>query len=98
MDIINTRSNVVLRGEISTIEGNMFRLKIDEKDGPRLRYQVEGSLVGRPELKGSAVVVSTMLGHMRRRGLATAKFNRIYYYQGYPYSVNLLYTVVLPLL
>ncbi len=52
MDIINTRSNVVLRGEISTLEGNMFRLKIDEKDGLRLRYQVEGALVGRPKLEG----------------------------------------------
>ncbi|XP_064403614.1 neutral alpha-glucosidase AB-like [Halichondria panicea] len=55
MDIINTRSNVVLRGEISTLEGNMFRLKIDEKDGLRLRYQVEGALVGRPKLEGCKV-------------------------------------------
>ena len=42
----------MLRGEISTLEGNMFRLKIDEKDGLRLRYQVEGALVGRPKLEG----------------------------------------------
>lgn len=51
MDIINSRNGVVLHGELSTLEGNMFRLKIDEKDGLRLRYQVEGALIGKPKLE-----------------------------------------------
>ena len=52
MDILNTRNDVVLRAEVLTLDGNMFRLKIDEKEGLRQRYQVEGALIGEPKLLG----------------------------------------------
>ena len=52
MDVINTRSNVVLQAEVFTLEGNVFRLKINEKDGLRPRYEVEGALIGEPKLQG----------------------------------------------
>ena len=52
MDVINTRNNVVLQAEVFTMEGNMFRLKINEKDGLRPRYEVEGALTGEPKLQG----------------------------------------------
>ena len=49
MDILNTRTNVLLRAEVSTLEDNMFRLKITEKSPMRPRYEVEGALSGEPK-------------------------------------------------
>jgi hypothetical protein len=52
MDLIPTRrSEGVLRAEFYTLEGNMFRLKVKEKDGLHPRYEVKGALVGEPELQ-----------------------------------------------
>lgn len=51
MDLIDTRTSKLLRAEIFTLDGNMFRMKIKEKDGIRPRYEVEGSLVGDPKLQ-----------------------------------------------
>ena len=51
MDVLNTRNNVMLKAEVYTLEGNMFRLKINEKEPIRERYEVEGALVGEPKLR-----------------------------------------------
>lgn len=52
MDLIPTgRSEGVLRAEFYTLEGNMFRLKVNEKDGIYPRYEVEGVLVKEPKLQ-----------------------------------------------
>ena len=51
MDVVNQQSGVVLRAELYTLEGNMFRLKINEKNPLRARYEVEGALVGEPKQK-----------------------------------------------
>lgn len=54
MDILNSRVNEGagdLRAELLTLKGNMFRLRIKEKSGLRERYQVEGALVGEPEME-----------------------------------------------
>ena len=51
MDILNTRSNVVLRAEVSTLEDSSFRLKIKEKSPLRPRYEVEGALASDPKLE-----------------------------------------------
>lgn len=52
MDLINSRtSEGTLRAEFYTLEGNMFRLKVKEKDGLHPRYEVEGVLVGDPKLQ-----------------------------------------------
>ena len=52
MDLIPTRRKEgVLRAEIYTLEGNMFRLKVNEKDGIHPRYEVKGALVGEPKLQ-----------------------------------------------
>ena len=51
MDILNTRDNVLLRAEVSTLEDSMFRLKIKEKSPLRQRYEVEGALASDPKLE-----------------------------------------------
>lgn len=51
MDILNTRTNVLLRAEVSTLDDSMFRLKIKEKSPIRPRYEVEGALVSEPKLE-----------------------------------------------
>lgn len=56
MDILNTRTNVVLRAEVSTLHDSMFRLKIKEKSPLRPRYEVEGSLVSDPKKEGYGVL------------------------------------------
>ena len=48
MDILNTRNNVLLTAEVSTLEDSMFRLKIKEKTPLRPRYEVEGALAAEP--------------------------------------------------
>lgn len=50
MDLFNKEKDVTLTAEIYSVNDNMFRLKIDEKNPIRQRYQVEGSLVGEPKL------------------------------------------------
>jgi hypothetical protein len=50
MDILNTRNNVLLTAEVSTLEDSMFRLKVKEKTPLRPRYEVpEGALVSEPK-------------------------------------------------
>ena len=52
MDIVNERwSAGLLQAEIFTLQENMFRLKIKEKNGLHPRYEVEGALVGEPKLE-----------------------------------------------
>lgn len=51
MDIINKRNNVLLAVEIYSLVDNTFRVKINEKNPIKQRYEVEGSLVKEPELK-----------------------------------------------
>lgn len=50
MDIVNQRNGVVLTAELYSLDDNMFRVKINEKNPLRRRYEVEGSLVGDPKL------------------------------------------------
>ena len=51
MDMINKKTGVVFRVEIYSIVDNMFRIKINEKDPIRQRYEVQDSLVKEPELQ-----------------------------------------------
>ncbi len=51
MDIMNKKNNVALGVEIYSLVDNTFRLKINEKNPIRKRYEVEGALVKEPELK-----------------------------------------------
>ena len=52
MDLIPARrSEGVLRAEFYTLEGNMFRLKVSEKEGIHPRYEVKGALVEEPRLQ-----------------------------------------------
>lgn len=51
MDVVNKRTGTVLGAEIFALQGNMFRLKIDEKTPIHPRYTVTGSLVGEPALQ-----------------------------------------------
>ena len=52
MDIVNERSSAgLLQAEIFTLQENMFRLKIKEKNGLHPRYEVNGALVGEPKLE-----------------------------------------------
>ena len=51
MDIVSRKTNVVLRADISSVEGNIFRVKISEKSPIRPRYEVQGALIGDPKLK-----------------------------------------------
>ena len=40
MDIVNRKTNVVLRADISSVEGNIFRVKISEKSPIRPQYEL----------------------------------------------------------
>lgn len=52
MDILDSRRNDgLLQAELFSLKGNMFRLKIKEKNDLYPRYEVEGALVGDPELE-----------------------------------------------
>lgn len=52
MDVVDTRTSIgLLQAEILTLDGNMFRLRIKEKNGLHPRYEVEGALVGEPKLE-----------------------------------------------
>ena len=54
MDILNPQVKEGagdLQAELQTLKGNMFRLRIKEKSGLRPRYEVEGALVGEPEVE-----------------------------------------------
>ncbi len=51
MDVVDEKRGVALRAEISTLEGNGFRVQVNEKSPMRPRYQVEGALVREPELQ-----------------------------------------------
>ena len=50
MDIVNGEREGAgaLRAELVALEGNMFRLKINEKNPLRPRYEVQDALVGEP--------------------------------------------------
>ena len=49
MDIVSTANDKRLKMDITALEGNMFRVRIDEKSPLRPRYKVEGSLQREPE-------------------------------------------------
>lgn len=49
LDVINQKTGVVLGADITSLEGNMFRVRINEKNPMRQRYEVEGVLVGEPK-------------------------------------------------
>ena len=61
MDILNIRTNVLLRAEVSTLHDNMFRLKIKEKSPLRPRYEVEGALAADPKKEGYLLFVNTVI-------------------------------------
>ena len=48
MDIVNRRNGVVLKADITSLQGNMFRVRVNEKTPMRPRYEVEGVLVSEP--------------------------------------------------
>ena len=48
MDIVNKRNGVVLKADITSLQGNMFRVRVNEKTPMRPRYEVEGVLVSEP--------------------------------------------------
>lgn len=48
MDVVNKRNGVVLKADVTSLQGNMFRVRINEKNPMRPRYKVEGVLVGEP--------------------------------------------------
>ena len=49
MEIVSTETEKRLKMDVTALEGNMFRVRIDEKDPLWPRYRVEGSLEGEPE-------------------------------------------------
>ena len=49
MDIVSSANDKRLKMDITALEGNMFRVRIDEKSPLRPRYKVEGSLQREPE-------------------------------------------------
>ena len=49
MEVVSTANEKRLKMDITALEGNMFRVRIDEKDPLRPRYTVEGSLQREPE-------------------------------------------------
>ena len=49
MEITSTQSEKRLKADITALEGNMFHIRIDEKNPLRPRYKVEGSLPREPE-------------------------------------------------
>ena len=52
MDLVAKGEGATLLAEILALKDNMFRVKINEKNPIRPRYQVQGSLVSEPELLG----------------------------------------------
>ena len=48
MDVVNKRNGVVLKADITSLQGNMFRVRINERNLMRPRYEVEGVLVSEP--------------------------------------------------
>jgi len=55
LDVINWKTGVVLGADITSLEGNMFRVRINEKNPMRQRYEVEGVLVGEPKTESCKV-------------------------------------------
>ncbi|KAK2708116.1 hypothetical protein QYM36_015715, partial [Artemia franciscana] len=49
IDVINVEANIPLTLEIIALHNYAFRIKIQEKNGLRKRYQVENALVREPE-------------------------------------------------
>ena len=49
MEIISAQSEKRLKMDVTSLEGNMFRVRIDEKDPLQPRYKVESSLQREPE-------------------------------------------------
>ena len=49
MEVTSSQSDRRLRMDVTALEGNMFRIQIDEKDPLQPRYRVEGSLETEPE-------------------------------------------------
>ena len=49
LDVINRKTGVVLGADITSLEGNVFHVRINEKNPMRQRYEVEGVLVGEPK-------------------------------------------------
>lgn len=49
MEVTSTENDKRLKMDLTALEGNMFRLRIDEKNPLRPRYRVEGSLQREPE-------------------------------------------------
>jgi alpha 1,3-glucosidase len=50
MDLVKKTNGKMLTAEIYSVEDNMFRVKINEKDSIRQRYEVVGALVDTPKL------------------------------------------------
>ena len=51
MALVHSKSKEELVAEVHAIEGNMFRVKIKEKEPMRERYEVEGALIGEPKVQ-----------------------------------------------
>ena len=49
MELSSSQSEKRLAMDIIALEGNMFRVRIDEKNPLRPRYRVEGALLREPE-------------------------------------------------
>lgn len=51
LEILNTKTNVKLKLELFAIEGNVARLKIDEADSTKKRYEIPigDCLIGEPQ-------------------------------------------------
>lgn len=49
MEVTSMQNDKRLKMDLTALEGNMFRLRIDEKNPLRPRYRVEGSLQREPE-------------------------------------------------
>ena len=49
MELVSSQSDKRLKMDLTALEGNMFRVRIDEKDPLQPRYRVEGSLDREPE-------------------------------------------------
>lgn len=49
MEVVSSQTDKRLKMDITALEGNMFRVRIDESDPLQPRYRVEGSLEREPE-------------------------------------------------
>ena len=49
MEVVSSLTDKRLTMDVTALEGNMFRIRIDEKDPLQPRYRVEGALDGEPE-------------------------------------------------